>query len=960
MLIARSWFGARDGTLRWLDRFVIGVLMLLVVLTPLAIGSVRRGAFVAMEIGAFSLVLIWMARYLIDGVRPAWDSQSAREARRLAWPVLAMVLLLLLQLTPMPSRMLRLLSPSTYRVYEVAFPDWPHEDPYQGLLKMWSEPPASGAPAEVSLLPPVGKTRRPDAAKSPGVSPLASAAPEPHGLEGFKWRTLSLSPSATSESLLELLALSAVFFVVLLYPFGLVGEREAQVRFLRIMIYLIVATAAAIAFIGIVERAWWNGKILWFYIPTDWGGPYLVESPRASGPFVDPDHFANYLSMVLPLAVAGSLFSFSVIPRHQRSNARLFFAAAAVLMLIGVVLSISRGGGAAACVGATVTLVLCFTWARDRAPAYLQRLGLRAIPVSIATFALMMLMVIYLIGAPARSQVGERLSRTSSNDFSARLSAWRETLPMIADFPLVGVGLGAWPEFFPHYQKPPASQYFYFRAAEDDYIQFAAETGITGFAILLVFGALVVAAITSRASRMPARRWPLFAGLLGGLCGGLTHEWVDLSFHIPANVLLFTLILALALRVVLSDPASGEIPRLKTAEATADRSILALIPAAVAVALIVLAWRQQGRAYPFNVDQASDLADAERNLTAHPAMSAAHVTLARMMPAGAADLRRSQLQAASWLEPNQALAHDLYARSLLLSGDKAGALQQISISVYRAPFLVLHYYLAPSAIPWLLPDEQQAIAHGFEHAIDSRFTSAADEMASFYGQLGRYRDAGDGYVRAARLATDDSRKFEFLLKAGRNYARAGAYVSGKQVLLAASAIDAEDPRPYTELAENIDGPAKKVAAARAIISQGIDRGADPYTLEMALASAAEKAGDHAVAEAALMRALQDDPSFDATLWLGKVYLEENRLERAVATLQQATEMNPNSSDAFMWLGRAHESNYDYFAADRAYARAVALAPSNTTLRDDYEGFQKRTAVSAKQASAATAAPAHSK
>jgi tetratricopeptide (TPR) repeat protein len=944
--MVRTSFYAADGVLRSLDRLVTGGLILLILLTPIAIGAVRRDACITMEIGIFLLIMLWMVRLLAGGMRPARGSALAREGVRLSIPVFATAVLLFIQLIPLPPRILHLLSPTTYRVYQIALPDWPYEGLYHALQARWR-----GAPVpkwfSPSMLPPVESARSRQV--SAGSHHPVETEPGPVGFGRFRWRTLSLAPSVTFASLIEFVAVGGAFLLVLLYPFGLIGEREAQVRFLRTMVYVVVATAALIALLGIAERTWWNGKILWFFVPTDWNGPLLIDSPRASGPFVDPDHFANYLAMVLPLAVSGALFPFSIIPRRQRPNAQMFFAAAVVLLLTGIVLSLSRGGLIATAVGVTTALLLCFTRARDRALAALQRLGFRAMPLSIATFALMMLLIVYLIGAPARSEVGDRLAKSRSNDLGARVTAWDETLPLIADFPLLGAGLGTWPEIFPHYQSPPQSRYFFFRAAENDYLQFVAETGFAGLLCLLIFAGLVIRVMAGRARAMLSRRWPLFAGLLGGIGAGLMHEAVDFGFHIPANALLFTIMLSLALRVALNDIGGREFTGLKTAEAAANRSLLPLLAASLPLLMIVAAFRQDGHAYPYDLGHPANFESAERDVMSHPAMAITHLALARMMPLSAHELQSNQLQAASWLDPNGALARDLYARNLLLSGEKKQALEQISLSVYRAPYLDVHYYLAPSAIPWLLPDEQQAIARGFFLAVAQNFEFAADELASFFDQLGRYSEAGDAYARAARATSDEMQRFDFLLKAGRNYARASQYAEAVRVLQEASKIDSEDPRPYSELAENVYSPQNKLAAANAAVTTGIEHGGDPYTLEMAEANAAEKVGNHPAAEEALIRALRYAPSFDAMLSLGRVYFEENRFERAVATLQQATEINPDSAEAFDWLGRADEADYDYYAADRAYARAMTLAPTDAVMHENYLDFQRRTAASAGQA-----------
>ena len=58
-------------------------------------------------------------------------------------------------------------------------------------------------------------------------------------------------------------------------------------------------TGAMVASVGLMERAFWNGKILWVVVPELWGAPKL-EMTRAVGPFINPDHFADFIGMVFP------------------------------------------------------------------------------------------------------------------------------------------------------------------------------------------------------------------------------------------------------------------------------------------------------------------------------------------------------------------------------------------------------------------------------------------------------------------------------------------------------------------------------------------------------------------------------------------------------------------------------------------------------------------------------------
>ena len=953
----RGSFTTAVGGLRGLDLIVTGGLVCLVAFTALAFGAVHRGSLALMESLIFALVIVWMTKVWMDGPGPARMRVGANEFRRLAIPAAVLLTLLAIQIVPIPAPLLRIISPATYRIYQVSFPAWPGVSPYQGLAAIRRSGSASN-PEPLALLQPVGADRQAQRTlhAADGASIVRAsrvAAPLiPHGISGLRWRTLSIAPSVTASELIEAVALGAVFFLVLLYPFGLVGEREAEARFCRVLLLAVLVTATAVAIIGLAEREWWNGKILWFLVPEDWGQPLITDSPRASGPFIDPDHFANYLAMVLPLTVTGIFFALPQVAERWRSGARLFCASATFVMAAAIVLSLSRAGWITATVGGCAALALSFGLARERAPLFIRRLGKRALPLSIAGFALLFAMVLYLIGPGGRTQAGTRLAATAfeGENLQYRPAVWKDTLMMIPDFPLFGVGLGCWPEIFPHYQRPPWMSFFFFRETENDYLQFTVETGLIGLATLIWFACLIGLRLARCTRRLSPRQLPLYAGLLAGIGGAMLHEALDFSFHTPANALLFTILLALALRIALTEGVMLPTVRPRiVAEATRRPYFLAACTGAAALGLIVAAYVQDGASYPYDIEKPTNLARAETNVAAHPAVSAAHLALTALMARTAPTwLQRDEFSAAAWLDPNDPEARDLYARSLLLEGKKQDGLREISQSVYRAPRLDAHYYLAPRLIPWLLPDEQSAIATGFDRAVAAGFGSSIDELAAFYGYLGRYKDAANLYARAAHAKRDGSVRLEYLVKAGRNYVVASDVSTGTKMLREASKIDPTDPGPYIELVKSIFRRAGDVSAAKTVVDEGIRRGADPYPLEVALAEAAEKAGDHEAAEQALEQALHYAPTFDVTMRLANLYLSQSRFERAVLTLQRATEMNPGSAEAFYELGHAQEGSYDYFAAGKAYAHATELAPGSDSYRRTYLEFEQRTAEAAKE------------
>lgn len=939
-----------EANSRWLDRIVFGGLIFIIVFTPLAFGAVHHWAFVTMEAVIFGLVAAWMVKLCVEAGGPLRGNVDRTAVRRLTVPSALIVALVAIQLVPLPPAAMRLVSPASYRLYSAAFPGWPQRSPYSAYSSLLAAAYANSRARNTSpmFLPSVEVARK--LASLPRRKPAAStnaAAASPAGISALLWRTLSLAPSVTWSGLIEIAACGSLFFLVLLYPPGLVGETTAEARFCRRLVLTVFASGVAIALVGLAERAWWNGRILWFFVPRDWGAPFLSDSPRASGPFVNPDHFANYLAMILPLAVVGALFPLPIVPSRRRPEFRVACGVGAVVMTAGIMLSLSRGGWLAAALAVCVGLALSFSYAEERAPALLRRLGIGGVPLSIAGFVAMIVLVLYLIGPAARTYVGARVGGTvlQGDDLSARPGVWKDTLGMMRDFPLFGVGLGAWPDLFPHYERPPWFPFF-FREAENDYVQFTAEMGLVGLGLLLWI-VIELGRWLGRINDLSQRQWPLYAALIAGVSAMLVHEFFDFNLHTPANAVLFVIILALALRVARPPEAREGVVAMRTVATHPERTYLfAGITAMVSLALIAAAVTQNGSVYPYDFGGPATLAHVESDVMEHPAAEVAHLELARLMPeSGSALIRRDQLQVAVWLNPNDPGARDLYARALLLAGEKKTALAQITLSVTNSPELGTHYYLEQRAIPWLLPDEQAAVDGGFRRALAAGYGASFHEFATFYELLGRYRDAAEVYAEAARRQNDPQVEASYLTDAGSNYARADDYYDAERFLRTAITLDPDNPKPYGEMARWVFLP-KNTAAAIAMVDEGIRNGADPFELNVALAHAAEDRLDQNTAAAALERALQYRSSYSQIMELGALYIALRRYDRAVLSYRQAVELQPDSAPAFRALGQAEEAAYDFMGAAKDYRRAAELAPGNREYRQNYLEFQRRTAKSA--------------
>jgi tetratricopeptide (TPR) repeat protein len=618
---------------------------------------------------------------------------------------------------------------------------------------------------------------------------------------------------------------------------------------------------------------------------------------------------------------------------------------AAFVMFCGVMLSLSRGGWISLTAGVLVLMSLSSFIPNAAKPSFMQyRWG--ALGIGVIVLLGLSLAVLSLIDSQSRSQLDQRLEETvTEQKFSERASIWKDSLGIIRDFPIAGVGLGAWSEIFPKYRSAPWGLE-YFRETHNDFIELACETGLVGFALLVWFFCAVGRQLWTVVRKLHGSIAPVYFALLAAMVGLAIHETVDFSLHIPANALVFALFLGLTLRIAASARSSSA-PRVREDSPRVARylpsSLLVGIGMASALGLIILALRQDKLPYPYDIRPNESLAAIRDFVVAHPANASAHVALVnstneRMPLANTA----RELETAVWLEPSNPFIRDMYASVLYHTGRRTAALQHMTLSVYEAPARSNHFYLSDRSIGLLTPAQQEAVESGFERAVAASFSGAVDEFGSYYETLHKYSTAGDLYYRAAKVEPSEPKREAYLLKSGIDYSRAGQRALGKQLFLDARAANPVDPESYEDLATYIYGPAGDLAAASQTIEEGISVGGDPLHLYLALSFAAESQSNLPAAEDASAKAVAVRPAdLEATMRLGHVLYMEAKYDLAAKEFERASKIDQSYPEAFYSLALAQEGGFDYSAAQQNYRRAILLEPSNRKFLIGYRQFQQK-------------------
>jgi O-antigen ligase len=330
--------------------------------------------------------------------------------------------------------------------------------------------------------------------------------------------TLSVHPYATFLALVRWTSYAA-FLIASLEILGRPGAARAAL--------------AATAGLGILEALYGVGNLLLGNRRLLWLDR-VAYAGDATGTLVNRNHFATVMVLCLAALLAARwLAPRQRSPGEERAFTVLYLAGATVIGL-GVLLSHSRGG--------TICLAVALAIAAALAPRDAEgRTGRRVVA---AVGVLVLGYGAYVGLAP----VAQRFGDMAQHPQAGRVDLWRDTVGMVRDFPVAGVGAGAFETVFPAYRRP-GGEYVKYAHAHQDYLELAAEGGIVALILAVAAAAAFTSALRTGFARLGGRRRLALAALTAGLAASLLHAAIDFPLHIPGIVFLLLLTAAAAMRL---------------------------------------------------------------------------------------------------------------------------------------------------------------------------------------------------------------------------------------------------------------------------------------------------------------------------------------------------------------------------------------------------------------------------
>lgn len=314
--------------------------------------------------------------------------------------------------------------------------------------------------------------------------------------------------------ILQVILYAVLFFAVL--------DNLTRQESIQILLFTLIGLAMAVSFYAVFQYLTDSQKVLWYDKPASYRG-------RGSGTYICPNHLVGFLEMLLPVALA-----YTITGRYKPLT-KVGLGYAAVAMLAGIGVTISRGGYLA--VGASmVVFFVILLWNRDfRIPA-------------------LAILVLLLAGGSffgVRSWQAQK--RFSSLEYAnMRPKYWEPAKQMWKENFWFGVGPHHYDWRFRkwrHWQLQGRPVYVH-----NDYLNTVTEYGTTGGIIvgsgllLLTWGVIRSWKYVRRSNEIaakPSNRSAVVLGCTVGLLAIAFHSVADFNMHIPANAAIAVTLMAI-------------------------------------------------------------------------------------------------------------------------------------------------------------------------------------------------------------------------------------------------------------------------------------------------------------------------------------------------------------------------------------------------------------------------------
>ncbi len=464
-----------------------GILFLALIAAPLLYGSV----------GFFpSLFLAFLSVILFNGICIARPGALAAVFRSpWTWLGLGFLCFIGFQLVPLPAEWVRKISPGTYSFYAAYLPGGVRAGT-QLTLSVYPSDTVRGLIQFLTygvFFSSVYMRLAPDPSGEPEYHPLSLQKSEYLKL-GCLVGVLSLLFHSLYDFNLHVPA-NGIYLAVLLALGVGPTHQSYDHTFFRRVVNFVIGFGFLIALFAAIQKYSYTGRIFWVG----------MMAPNPVGPYYNYDHYAGFMALCSAVAigkVVASVFHTSFVHRKDVIEKILWFATREanqalccllmVVVMVGTIFMSTSRGGIMSFVLSQIVFFSLVLWAARRTKKHMRLAG-----TLIAMVLLISVMVVWL-GSEAFLQKFHLLWTQKivkmEGPIDPRLVFYKDTVPVIQDFPVTGTGFNTFGTNFTRY-RTFVWKGEYLRYTHSDYLQLISETGAFGVLFLIGFFILFIGSV---------------------------------------------------------------------------------------------------------------------------------------------------------------------------------------------------------------------------------------------------------------------------------------------------------------------------------------------------------------------------------------------------------------------------------------------------------------------------------
>ncbi len=343
---------------------------------------------------------------------------------------------------------------------------------------------------------------------------------------------ISLVPFQTLETLMQFMAMTFILWILM--------HVNVRRRDMMGILYTIVYSGVFQVLFGLAKYFSGNRKFFLLFHTQKQD----VYSSYLTGTIGNPNHFAFYLELVLPVALAVLFIQVDALKRfpsfqermHQAvdfKNKSFFYLGAVLLCGVGILLTGSRAG-----VVTTALSLLVFV----QLSVYLA--GKQDIRRRLKWIFISIVLLASIVGI--QNTIAKFM--TSPLHAGGRMTRWPDSLKMALDYPIAGTGFGTYNYAFFLYDSDGVK---WSTHAHNDYLEVLTDGGAIGGMVFLFF---VWSLVNAYVRRWWERRHPqiklIGIGILTAFFAALFHSLFDFSMRIPANLFLATVLIGIGINLM--------------------------------------------------------------------------------------------------------------------------------------------------------------------------------------------------------------------------------------------------------------------------------------------------------------------------------------------------------------------------------------------------------------------------